>query len=59
MRKLKPNEKKIKEYDRFVLIEVACPHEQSYKTTIDKWERKDHSPYVLKDEGHHKLNGSF
>ena len=43
MRKLKPNEKKIKEYDRFVLIEVACPHEQSYKTTIDKWTQTDKS----------------
>lgn len=56
MRKLKPNEKKIKEYDRFVLIEVACPHEQSYKTTIDKWESKDEAKVSI---GHHKLNGSF
>ena len=41
MRKLKPNEKIIKEYERFILIEVACPHGNSYKTTISKWERKD------------------
>jgi hypothetical protein len=25
MRDLKPNEKKIKEYEKFILIEVACP----------------------------------
>ncbi len=41
MRKLKPNEKIIKEYELFILIEVACPHGNSYKTTIDKWTSKD------------------
>ncbi len=41
MRKLKPNEKIIKEYDRYILIEVACPHGNSYRTTIDKWTSKD------------------
>ena len=50
MRKLKPKEKKIKEYERFVLIEVACPHEQSYKTTIDKWEQKDFKDNISKTQ---------
>lgn len=48
MRKLKPNEKKIKEYDRFVLIEVLCPNNQSYRTTIDKWEQKDFKDNISK-----------
>ena len=50
MRKLKPKEKKIKEYERFVLIEVACPHERSYKTTIDKWEQKDFKDNICKTQ---------
>ena len=41
MRKLKANEKIIKEYDRYILIEVACPKGNSYRTTIDKFESKD------------------
>ncbi len=41
MRKLKPNEKIIKEYDRYILVEVKCPNGNSYKTTIDKWTSKD------------------
>ena len=41
MRKLKSNEKEIKEYDRFILIEVSCPNNQKYRTTIDNWEAKD------------------
>lgn len=41
MRKLKPNEKLIKEYDRYILIEVKCPNGSTYKTTIDKWTSKD------------------
>lgn len=43
MRKLKSNEKKIKEYDRYILIEVSCPNNQKYRTTIDKWIQKDNS----------------
>lgn len=43
MRKLKPNERIIKEYDKFILIEVMCPHGLSYRTTIDKWIKKDFS----------------
>lgn len=50
MRNLKANEKKIKEYNRFVLIEVACPHERSYKTTIDKWEQKDFKDNISKTQ---------
>ena len=50
MRNLKANEKKIKEYNRFVLIEVACPHERSYKTTIDKWEQKDFKDNICKTQ---------
>lgn len=57
MRKLKPNEKKIKEYDRYILIEVACPHEKSYRTTIDKWTSKDEAR--IKRERYHTLNSSF
>lgn len=41
MRELKPNEKLIKEYDRYILIEVKCPNGSTYKTTIDKWTSKD------------------
>ena len=41
MRKLKSNEKIIKEYERFILIEVSCPDNQKYKTTIDKWTSED------------------
>ena len=41
MRKLKPNEKIIKEYDRYILVEVKCPNGNSYKTIIDKWTSKD------------------
>ena len=40
MRKLKENERIIKEYDTYILIEVACPNEQSYRTTIDKFTPK-------------------
>ena len=50
MRKLKPNEKIIKEYERFILIEVACPYGRSYKTTIDKWERKDFNNNTYKTQ---------
>lgn len=57
MRKLKPNEKIIKEYDRFVLIEVACPYGNSYRTTIDKWTSKDEAR--IKRERYHTLNSSF
>lgn len=57
MRKLKPNEKIIKEYDRYILIEVACPHGNSYRTTIDKWTSRDKAR--IKREGHHGLNSSF
>lgn len=39
MRELRPNEKIIKEYTNFVLVEVACPDGKSYRTTIDKWEQ--------------------
>ena len=48
MRKLKPNEKIIKEYERFILIEVACPYGNSYKTTISKWEQKDFNNNIYK-----------
>ena len=41
MRKLKSNEKIIKEYERFILIEVTCPNNQKYRTTIDKWTSRD------------------
>ena len=54
MRKLTPNEKKIKEYNRFVLIEVACAHEKSYRTTIDKWTSKDEAR--IKRERYNTLN---
>ena len=41
MRKLKTNERLLKEYKNFILIEVACPNGYSYRTTIDKFEPKD------------------
>lgn len=50
MRKLKPNEKIIKEYDRYILIKVACPHGNSYRTTIDKWEQKDFKDNICKTQ---------
>lgn len=56
MRKLKPNEKFIKKYKTYVLIEVACPHNQKYKTTVWRYELKDEAKVSV---GHHKLNGSF
>ena len=57
MRKLKANERIIKEYDRYILIEVACPHEKSYRTTIYKWTSKDEAR--IKRERYHTLNSSF
>lgn len=50
MRKLKANERIIKEYDRYILIEVACPHGNSYRTTIDKWEQKDFKDNISKTQ---------
>lgn len=41
MRKLKANEKFIKEYPCFYLIEVACPNGSTYKDTIPKWEPRE------------------
>lgn len=41
MRKLKANEKFIKEYPCFYLIEVACPKNNFYRDTIPKWEQRD------------------
>lgn len=41
MRKLKVNEKILREYERFILIEVKCPNNQKYRTTIDKWTPKE------------------
>ena len=43
MRKLKSNEKRIKEYEKFILIEVTCENGAKYRTTIDKWTQKDKS----------------
>lgn len=43
MRKLKSNEKIIKEYEKFILIEVTCENGAKYRTTIDKWTQKDKS----------------
>ena len=34
---LKENEKLIKEYDKFYLIEVKCDNGNTYKTTKDKF----------------------
>lgn len=41
MRELKANEKFIKEYPYFYLIEVACPNNVFYRDTIPKWEQQD------------------
>lgn len=48
MRELKSNEKIIKEYDQFVLIEVVCPHGNCYRTTIDKWKQTDFTNTIIK-----------
>lgn len=41
MRKLKPNEKIVKEYDLFYLIEVTCNNGTKYRITLDKWTSTD------------------
>ena len=41
MRKLKSNKKIIKEYEKFILIEVTCENGAKYRTTIDKWTPKN------------------
>lgn len=49
MRKLKSNEEFVKDEDgnikrynnRFILIRVKCPNEQSYITTMDLWTSKN------------------
>ena len=38
--KLKENEKLIKEYDKFYLIEVKCNNGNTYKTTKREWRTK-------------------
>ena len=45
MRKLKSNEKIIKEYEKFILIEVTCENGAKYRTTIDKWTPKNVAKY--------------
>lgn len=47
MRELKSNEKIIKEYEKFVLIEVTCEDGAKYRTTVDKWTPKD-EPKIYK-----------
>ena len=60
MRKLKSNEKFIKEYPCFYLIEVACPNNNSYRDTIPKWEAREKVKEILPDgkkftkTGYHK-----
>lgn len=56
MRKLKPNEKIIKEYDRYILVEVKCLNGNTYKTTIDKWTSKDEAKV---DKTGNKFNYKF
>ena len=36
MRDLKENERLYAIYENFVVVEVICPHNKSYKTTIPK-----------------------
>ena len=59
MRKLKPNERLIKEYEKFILIEVACPHGESYRTTIDKWTKKDTSKVDPENKSKYDYLGFF
>ena len=39
----------------FITYKYVFENENYYNDTVPKWERKDHSPYVNKDEGHHKF----
>ncbi len=57
MRKLKPNERLIKEYEKFVLVEVTCENGMKYRTTINKFEPKNTEK--VKTEGYRRLNSSF
>ena len=50
MRELKENERLVNVYDRFILIEVLCPNNQSYRTTIDKWTKKDFKDNISKTQ---------
>lgn len=57
MRKLKSNERLIKEYEKFVLVEVTCENGMKYRTTINKFEPKNTEK--VKTEGYRRLNSSF
>ena len=41
MRDLKENERLYAVYENFIVVEVICPHNKSYKTTIPKWKQRD------------------
>lgn len=38
MVKIAANEKIIKEYEKFYLVEVQCPDDKIYRKTVDKWQ---------------------
>lgn len=56
MRELRPNEKIIKEYTDFVLVEVACPDGKSYRTTIPKWQQVDYGQGSIKYDMESRLD---
>ena len=53
--RLRPNERLVKEYNKYYLIEVECPNNAKYRTTIhkndsDNMEKRERvtGPYNLK-----------
>ena len=50
MRDLKENERLYAVYENFIVVEVICPHNKSYKTTIPKWEQRDFKTEIKQTE---------
>lgn len=50
MRDLKENERLYAVYENFIVVEVICPHNKSYKTTIPKWKQKDFATDIKQTE---------
>lgn len=50
MRDLKENERLYAVYENFIVVEVICPHNKSYKTTIPKWKQRDFTTDIKQTE---------
>ena len=50
MRDLKENERLYAVYENFIVVEVICPHNKSYKTTIPKWKQRDFKTEIKQTE---------